>query len=202
MARIDSEDALRRIYDKLPTAASTEKVASRISPAYRAWIEASPFMALATVGPEGLDCSPRGDIGQVTYVIDERTLALPDRHGNNRIDSLLNIVRDPRVALMYLIPGSGTTIRINGRAELRDDAELLDRFAQKGKPPRSVILVTPDEIYFQCARAVIRAELWTARPETGHLPTPGEILEEMSAGAIDGTQYDADWPARAAKTMW
>ncbi|MEO0913191.1 MAG: pyridoxamine 5'-phosphate oxidase family protein [Pseudomonadota bacterium] len=202
MGRITTEAALREIYHQLPTPASTEKVADRITPEYRAWIEAAPFCALATIGPEGLDASPRGDLGQVTHVEDPHTLALPDRRGNNRIDSLLNIVRDPRVALMYLIPGSGTVIRVNGTAEIRDDAELLERYAQKGQPPRSVIMVTPREVYFQCARAVMRAELWKASPDIGHLPSVGTILDGMTNGAIDGKTYDSEWPGRAAKTMW
>ncbi len=202
MGKIATEAALRKIYHQMPAPASTEKVATRITPEYRAWIEAAPFCALATVGPDGLDASPRGDLGQVTYVEDERTLVLPDRRGNNRIDSLLNILRDPRVALMYLIPGSGTVIRVNGTAELRDDAELLARYAQKGKEPRSVIVVTPGEVYFQCARAVMRAELWKAAPDTSHLPSVGTILDGMTQGAIDGKTYDTEWPERAAKTMW
>ncbi len=203
MQWIEDEAALRAIYDKAPVAASTVKVADRITPQYRAWIEASPFCALTTVGPEGTDCSPRGDAGAVAVVLDEATLAIPDRRGNNRIDSLLNIVRDGRVSLMFLIPGSGTVIRVNGSARVTADEALCQRLAHAGKQPRSVIVIAVAEVYFQCARAVIRAGLWDAPavdPDT--LPTPGTILQAMSVGDIDGGSYDSDWPGRAARTMW
>jgi PPOX class probable FMN-dependent enzyme len=193
---------LRAIYPDAPTLAATVKVAHRLTPAYRAWIEAAPFCALATAGPEGLDCSPRGDDGPVVRVIDDTMLALPDRRGNNRIDSLLNILRDPRVALMFLIPGSGTVIRVNGRAAITADDALCRSFAREGAAPRSVVLVSVGEVYFQCARAVLRAGLWRGAPVPAGLPAPGAILEELSAGGIDGAAYDAAWPARAAKTMW
>ncbi|MDX5593886.1 pyridoxamine 5'-phosphate oxidase family protein [Pseudovibrio sp. SPO723] len=200
---IRSIDALENIYGH-PQLASTAKVSDRITPKYRDLIEASSFCAVATVGPEGMDCSPRGDEGACLIVEDEKTLLLPDRRGNNRIDSLRNIVRDPRVALMMLIPGSGTTVRVNGTAELTTDPELLARFAKEGNAPRCVVRITINELYFQCARAVIRAGLWNMEthvdPKT--LPTPGSILQEMSQREIDGKKYDREWPERAAKTMW
>ncbi|MEO0386811.1 MAG: pyridoxamine 5'-phosphate oxidase family protein [Pseudomonadota bacterium] len=202
MAVLTSQAALDAIYDAAPSAASTEKVATALTPAYRAWIEAAPFCALATVGPEGLDCSPRGDIGHVVHVVSDAELALPDRRGNNRIDSLRNIVRDPRVALMFLIPGSGTVIRVNGRAEIRDDAALLAQYPQNGKLPRTVTLIRIGEVYFQCARAIHRADIWNTRPALSDLPTTGQILASMTKGAIDAKDYDDNWTARAAKTMW
>ena len=173
-------------------------------PQYRAYIEASPFAALATVAPEGLDCSPRGDTRGFVHIHDDRTLMMPDRRGNNRVDSLRNIVRDPRVALLFLIPGSGTTFRVNGRAHLTTDADVLDSFIVDGKPPRTVMSVAIDEMYFQCSRAIIRAELWS--PERfiapGTVPTPGQVLAELSQGQIDGAQYDEAWPARAVASLW
>lgn len=194
--------ALEALYGT-PATAATVKVADRVTPEYRAWIEASPFCALCTVGPEGLDGSPRGDDGPVASVLDEVTLALPDRRGNNRIDSLRNIVRDPRVALMFLIPGSGTVIRVNGTARITADQDMLDRFAIHDKTPRSVIVVNVAEVYFQCARAVMRARLWEGGiADPAGLPTPGRILEAMSRAAIDGADYDKDWPGRAAGSMW
>ncbi|WP_346909040.1 pyridoxamine 5'-phosphate oxidase family protein [uncultured Roseibium sp.] len=200
---ITSLDALERIYG-VPVAASTVKVADRVTPLYRQMIDASPFCALATAGPEGLDCSPRGDPGTCVYVDDERTLLIPDRRGNNRTDSLRNIVREPRVALMMLIPGSGSTLRINGRAELSVNPDLLRRFAVKGKEPRCVIRITIDELYFQCARAVLRAGLWdqAAQIDPASLPTPGQILADMTDGKTGGEDYDREWPERAAKSMW
>lgn len=199
--RIETEADLAALYAATPAKASTIKVARHLTPAYRAWIEAAPFCALATVGPEGLDCSPRGDLGRVTEIVDERTLALPDRRGNNRIDSLTNIIRDPRVALMYLIPGSGTVIRVNGRAEIHA-GEVCAAYTREGAAPRTVILIRIDEVYFQCARAVLRADIWKARPDLDALPSVGQILEEMSAGGIDGKAYDTEWPARAKTSMW
>lgn len=183
---------------------STAKVASHITPLYRRFIEASPFAMLATSGPEGLDCSPRGDQPGFVRIIDEKTLALPDRRGNNRIDSLRNIVRDPRLALLFLLPGSGTTIRLNGRGVVSVDPQLLSSFAVEGKPPRTVLVITVDELYFQCARAILRSELWNPERHIarGILPTPGDILAEMSKGEVGGADYDAAWPARAKASLW
>ncbi|MFY8208537.1 MAG: MSMEG_1061 family FMN-dependent PPOX-type flavoprotein, partial [Caulobacter sp.] len=142
MHQITTVEALEALYQPAPVPASTVKVSDHITPHYAALIQASPFVALATVGPEGLDCSPRGDLPGFVRIADPRTLMLPDRRGNNRIDSLRNIVRDPRVALLFLIPGSGTTFRVNGRAVLSADPALLDSFAVDGKPPRTVTVVT------------------------------------------------------------
>lgn len=161
MQFIETIEALEALYGA-PGEAALVKVADRITPQYAALLRASPFAALATSGPEGLDCSPRGDPGSVVVVEDEKTLLIPDRRGNNRIDSLRNIVRDPRVALLCLIPGHGMTLRINGRARLTADPEMLDRLAMEGKRPRSVIVMTVEVIYFQCARAVLRAEIGRA----------------------------------------
>ena len=202
--RIDTVEALEALYG-VPNDASTVKEVPRVTPEYRAMIEVSPFLALATVGPEGLDCSPRGDrTGELVRIADERTLLLPDRRGNNRIDSLRNIVRDPRVALMFLIPGHGNALRVNGRAHLSADPALLESFAVDGKPPRSVAVVEIESVYFQCARAVIRAGLWDpeARVAAGRLPTPGRILASMSEGQVGGEPYDSNWAARAKETMW
>ena len=201
---VDTLEALEALYTPAPAPASTVKVADRITPHYRALIEASPFLALATVGPEGLDCSPRGDQPGFVRVQDERTLILPDRRGNNRIDSLRNVVRDPRVALMFLVPGSGTTFRVNGRAAISADPVLLDSFAVDGKAPRTCLVVTVVEAYFQCARAIVRAGLWQAERQVDprSLPTPGAMLAAMSQDAEGGEAYDKAWPERAAATLW
>ena len=202
MTIIRTPEALREIYQGV-SEASLVKVTPALTADYRRMIEASPFMALATVGPEGLDCSPRGDRGAVVRVEDETTLAIPDWRGNNRIDSLLNIVRDPRVALMFLIPGSNTAIRVNGQAVVSVDADLLDSFEMDGKHPRSVVLVTIGEVYFQCARAIMRADLWNPQSfaDPKSLPTPGDLLKAAKAD-FDHETYDRQWPERAAKTMW
>jgi len=184
--------------------ASTVKVADRVTPSYRVMIETSPFAALATVGPEGLDCSPRGDVSGFVRIHDESTLMIPDRRGNNRIDSLRNIVRDPRVALLFLIPGCGNTLRVNGSAHVSADAELLASFRVEGQAPRTVIVMAVEEIYFQCARAIVRSDLWNPdrHVDPKSLPTPGQILAEMSSGRVGGEAYDRAWPERARQTMW
>src|SRR3984885_12054784 len=154
---VSSVEELEKLYG-IPGAASLVKEVSRITPHYRAYIEASPFVSLATVGPEGIDCLPRGDKPGFVRIHDDRTLMLPDRRGNNRIDSLRNIVRDPRVALLFLIPGVGNTLRVNGRAHLSVEPDLLASFAIDGKLPRSVTVIEVDAVYFQCARALVRSE--------------------------------------------
>jgi PPOX class probable FMN-dependent enzyme len=185
-----------------PGEAATVKVTDHLTPAYRAWLERSRFCILSTVGPEGTDGSPRGDEGPVVTILDARTLALPDWHGNNRIDSLRNIVRDGRVSLIFLIPGATNAVRINGTARLTADDALRTRFARSGKQPRSVIVIKIAEVYSQCARALIRSALWTSGNQSQGLPTVGDMLREITEGRIDGQAYDADWPGRAAVTMW
>jgi uncharacterized protein len=187
-----------------PNEASTAKEIGHITPHYRAYIEASPFASLATSGPEGLDCSPRGDRPGFVRIHDERTLMLPDRRGNNRIDSLRNIVRDPRVALLFLIPGMGNTLRVNGRAHISVDPVLLEIFAVEEKAPRSVMVIDVEAIYFQCARALARSELWNpARHiDPKSLPSAGQILAALTQERVGGPTYDREWPERAAQTMW
>jgi len=204
MTTITSLDQLEALYQPAPVAASTVKVAHAVTPQYRRLIEASPFAALATVGPEGVDCSPRGDKPGFVRIHDDTTLMMPDRRGNNRIDSLRNIVRDPRCAFLFLIPGSGTTMRVNGRAHLSIDPDLLKSFAVEDKAPRCVIVLAVDELYFQCARAIIRSELWNPERhvDPATLPTPGQILAAMTGNQVGGDPYDKAWPERAKATMW
>jgi PPOX class probable FMN-dependent enzyme len=204
MTIVTSVEQLEALYTPAPVAASTVKVAHRMTPHYRRLIEASPFAALATVGPEGIDCSPRGDQPGFVRVHDDQTLMMPDRRGNNRIDSLRNIVRDPRVAFLFLLPGSGTTFRANGCAHLSIDPDLLASFEVEGKAPRSVIVMQIDELYFQCARAIVRSELWNPERhiDTATLPTPGQILADMTQNQVGGDAYDKAWPERAKQTMW
>ena len=204
MVKIESVEALEALYG-LPGEASLAKEINSISPEYRAMIEASPFAALATSGPEGLDCSPRGDRhGHLVHIVDDRTIIMPDRRGNNRTDSLKNIIRDPRVALMFLIPGSGNALRVNGRAYVDADPTLCESFAVDGQKPRSVIVITIEAIYFQCARAIVRSDLWNVErlvaPDT--MPTAGQILARLSDNTVGGPEYDREWPERAKKSMW
>ncbi|WP_316180010.1 pyridoxamine 5'-phosphate oxidase family protein [Bradyrhizobium sp. SZCCHNRI1009] len=203
MSIITTIEQLEAIYGETGLA-STAKVADRVTPHYRIMIEQSPFVALATCGPEGLDCSPRGDLPGFIRIHDDKTLMMPDRRGNNRVDSLRNIVRDPRIALLFLIPGSGNTLRVNGHGHLSTAPDLLESFRMEGKLPRSVVIMTVEEIYFQCARAIVRADLWNPdrRVDPQQLPTPGQILAAMTANDIDGAAYDREWPERARKSMW
>ena len=203
MSVVATIEQLEAIYG-FPGESSTVKVADRITASYRVLIEKSPFAALATSGPEGLDCSPRGDLPGFVRIHDDKTLMMPDRRGNNRVDSLRNIVRDPRVALLFLIPGSGSTLRVNGRAHVSAEPDLLASFKVEGKTPRTVIVMTVDEIYFQCARAIVRSDLWNPdkRVDPKTLPTPGQILAEMSESRVGGEQYDREWPERARLSMW
>jgi PPOX class probable FMN-dependent enzyme len=175
-----------------------------IHPHYRAMIEASPFMVLATSGPEGLDASPRGDPAGFVHVLDDKTLLIPDRRGNNRIDSLRNIVRDDRVALLFLIPGVGETLRVNGRAVISVAPELTGRFPFRGTLPRSVIVVTAERVYFQCPKAILRSELWNPQNHLHRkdLPSTGTILADVSTGLINGEQYDRDYPERLRATIY
>ncbi|MBL4805701.1 MAG: pyridoxamine 5'-phosphate oxidase family protein [Rhodobacteraceae bacterium] len=197
---IETIEQLEALYGT-PKPPSLVKVVDHITAEYGAFIKLSPFVALSTVGPEGLDCSPRGDDGQVVFIEDDKTLVLPDRRGNDRIDSLRNIVRDPRVSLMFLVPGSSMVVRVNGTGRISAAPDLLQRYSKSGKDPRSVILITVQEIYFQCARAIMRADLWNG-PVEANLPTAGEILSSITDGAVGGADYDKTWPERAAKTMW
>src|SRR5947208_7861984 len=203
MTVVATIEQLEAIYG-FPNDASTVKVADRVTPCYRTLTDTSRFAALGTWGPEGLDCSPRGDLPGFVRIHDEKTLMMPDRRGNNRCDSLRNIVRDPRVALLFLIPGSGSTLRINGRAQVSADPALCASFKIDGKAPLTVVVMTVEEIYFQCARAIVRADLLNLdkRVDPKSLPTPGQILAEMSDNTVGGEKYDREWPERARQTMW
>ena len=200
---IRDEAGLSALYGESPAGAIAKEI-DYIHPHYRAMIEASPFMVLATSGPEGLDASPRGDPAGFVHVLDDKTLLIPDRRGNNRVDSLRNIVRDDRVALLFLIPGVGETLRVNGRAVISVAPELIGRFPFRGTLPRSVIVVTAERVYFQCPKAIVRSELWN--PENHlvrkDLPSTGTILADVTAGLINGEQYDRDYPERLRATIY
>ncbi|WP_415404237.1 pyridoxamine 5'-phosphate oxidase family protein [Tateyamaria sp. SN3-11] len=197
---IDDIPALEALYGT-PGAASLRKVADHLTPLYAKWISASRFVVLTTVGPDGTDGSPRGDDGPVVMQLDPKTLAMPDWRGNQRLDSLRNIVEDGRVSLMFMVPGSNTVVRVNGAARLTADIALREQFEQRGRHPATVIVIRIGEVYTQCARAVIRAGLWSRNDADG-LPTVGEILAEASGGDEGGVAYDTAWPERAARTMW
>lgn len=187
-----------------PVKTSVIKEIDYIHDDYRKLIEAAPFVAIATSGPEGLDCSPKGDPAGFVQVLDQKTLAIPDRPGNNRIDGFHNIVRDPRVALLFLIPGIGETLRVNGRASISIDPDLLQRFAINGKLPRSVMLVHVETAYFHCAKAIVRSKLWddATRIDRKSLPSTGTIIADLSRGELGGETYDRDAPARIKAQLY
>lgn len=186
-----------------PARPAMAKVTPALIPSYRAFIERSRFCILTTVGPEGTDGSPRGDAGPVVAVLDDQTLALPDWKGNERIDSLRNITRDGRVSLIFLIAGSTTAIRVNGTARLTADDGLRARFARGGILPRTVIVTQIAEVYSQCARALVRSELWTSGDQSAGLPSVGTMLAEATHGGINAQAYDTDRARRVATTpLW
>ena len=201
---ITTTEQLEALYADAPYGPALIKEVDYITPEYRKLIEAAPFVVLATSGPEGLDCSPRGDPPGFVRVVDEHTLLIPDRRGNNRIDSLRNLVRDPRVSLLFLIPGVGETMRINGRAKISTDPKLAESFAMNGKVPKCVLVVTVEKAYFQCTKAIIRSKLWDPKSivDRKTLPTPGSILAEITDGKMGGPEHDRAAPARIKETIY
>ena len=196
-------DALKALYGASPPASIAKEV-DHIHPHYRALIEAAPFAVLATVSPQGIDASPRGDPAGFVVVQDSKTLLMPDRRGNNRIDSLANIVADPRVALLFLIPGIGETLRVNGRADISTDPVLLQRFAVDGKAPRTVLVIHVETTYFQCSRAIARSRLWDPAIQIARnaLPSTGTMLSTLSNAAIDADTYDREQPEKVKATLY
>ena len=203
MTTITYLEQLDATYGK-PGAPSLVKEVDHITPHYRAFIEAAPFCALATSGPEGLDCSPRGDRPGFVRLADEKTLLMPDRRGNNRTDSLKNIVCNPRIGLLFLIPGCNETLRVNGRAHLSIAPELIASFAVEEQAPRSVMVIEVDTVYFQCARTILRSDLWNPEKHVDRksLPTAGEMLAALSNKREGGAEYDRAWNVRAKQTLW
>jgi len=187
-----------------PSGPAVAKEVDRLTSGYRALIEAAPFAVVATVGPEGLDCSPKGDPAGFVRIIDGTTLAIPDRPGNNRLDGMRNILRDPRISILFLIPGVGETLRVVGRAAISVDPDLMGSFAVNGKLPRSVMIVTIERVFFHCSKAIVRSKLWdeaTRIPRT-QLPSTGTIIAEVSDGRLGGADYDREAPARIQKMLY
>ena len=194
---------LEALYGEKPPAAVIKEI-DHINGSYRKLIEAAPFVAVATGGPEGLDCSPKGDARGFVRILDEKTLAIPDRPGNNRLDGFRNIVRDPRIALLFLIPGVGETLRVNGRAAISVDPELMQSFAVNGRLPRCVLIVHIETVYFQCSKAIVRSKLWDAETKIDRksLPSTGTIVAELSQGKFDGEAYDRAMPERIKAQLY
>ncbi len=200
---VTTMEQLQSLYgEKMP--AAVVKEIDHINGSYRKLIEAAPFVAVATSGPEGLDCSPKGDAPGFARILDDKTLAIPDRPGNNRIDGFRNIVRDPRIALLFLIPGVGETLRVNGRAQISIDPELMRSFAVNGKLPSCVLLVHIESIYFHCSKAMVRSKLWDEKTKVDRasLPSTGTIIAELSQGRLGGEAYDKTLPERIKKQLY
>jgi PPOX class probable FMN-dependent enzyme len=196
-------DQLEALYAQ-PHERALRKEIAYVNDDYRAFIEVAPFVVLATAGPDGLDCSPRGDAPGFVRVVDERTLALPDRIGNNRLDSLRNIIAEPRLALLFLIPGVGESLRVNGRGRIVNDSEWLDSFAVEGKLPRTVLLIDIESVYFHCSKALVRSKLWdpARHVERSRLPSAGAILRRVSGADFDAAAYDRELPERVRTTLY
>jgi PPOX class probable FMN-dependent enzyme len=203
MSIVSSIAELEAIYGEANPRSLVKEITFLNEP-YRAFVEAAPFVIMATSGAEGLDCSPKGDAPGFVRVIDEHTLALPDRLGNNRIDNLRNLIADPRISLLFLIPGVGETLRVNGTARISADPALLESFTVQGKQPRTVILISIDAVYFHCAKALVRSKLWDPATQISRsdLPSAGEILQCITEGAMDGAQYDREYPERLRTTLY
>jgi hypothetical protein len=200
---VTSMEQLNALYGEVHPPARVKEI-DHVNAHYRAFIEAAPFFAMATAGPDGLDCSPRGDPAGFVRVHDEKTLLIPDRRGNNRIDSLRNLIHDPRVGLLFLIPGCGETIRINGRATISTDPELCKSFVMEGKMPRCVLVIAVERVYYQCAKAIVRSKLWdpASKVDRTSLPSAGTILAGISGGKVGGPEHDRTYPERLKATIY
>jgi len=200
MNTIEDIQTLESLYKPaVPT--SLSKVASHITPLYEKWINASQFVVLSSVGKAGTDASPRGDVNSVVRIADIKTLWLPDWKGNNRLDSLRNIVEDGRASLLFMIPNCENVVRINGNATLTADADLCESFVKNGTLPTTVIVFTVEEIYFQCAKAIKRSQLWKGDERDLPVPSAGDFLKEADQN-FDATTYDAEYDQRSKARMW
>ena len=200
---VQSKEQLESLFGE-PSEASLQKEVSFLHPHYQSLIKASPFAVIATISPNGLDASPRGDPPGFVSIHDEHTLLIPERRGNNRIDSLRNILVDPRVALLFLIPGIGETLRVNGRASISTDPNLLQNQSVEGKLPKCVIIVKVEKAFFQCARAIHRSKLWqsVSHDDRSDVPSAGKILAALTNARIDGDKYDRELLARQRDTLY
>ncbi|MGB0958698.1 MAG: pyridoxamine 5'-phosphate oxidase family protein [Halocynthiibacter sp.] len=197
---ITTIEALEALYGT-PSEASLAKVTPQLTQSYKTWIAESRFCVISTVGPTGVDGSPRGDVDPVVKIADDKTLLLPDWRGNNRMDSLRNLVHDPRIAVMFMLVGSDLALRVNGRAKISTDPKLTLQFEQKGRHPKTVIVITIEEVYAQCSKAILRSDLWDAESQSDGMPTLGQMVKDAKA-SFDADAFDAAWYERAKSTLW
>ena len=202
---ISSLEDLRKIYPE-PASDSGQmiKELGALCKPYQNFIEHSPFVIIATSGDEGLDCTPRGDPAGFVRVLDDKHLAVPDRRGNNRVDTLRNLVEDSRIALLFMVPGNKNTLRVNGQARITTNSEFCSSFEMQGKAPQSVLIVKIEQVYIQCAKAIMRAKLWQGFDEAmiKSMPSVGHMLEHITKGDFDGKTYDANYPERVKQTIY
>jgi uncharacterized protein len=198
---ITDEAELREVIGS-PNETVLSKISDHVNELTRQFVERSPYVCIATVAPDGgLDVSPRGDASGFVRILDERTLLIPDRPGNRIADSLTNLLVDPRIGLLFLIPGIGDTFRVNGRALITDDTDLLAASVVEGKPPKLGLLVAIEEAYTQCSKASIRSEIWNPERhiERDQLPSSGAILRSLTTAEFDAEEYDRERAGRYAR---
>lgn len=194
---------LRELYGE-PAERAVKKQLPALDRHCRAFIALSPFVVVASSGADGtVDASPKGDMPGFVAVLDEHTLLIPDRPGNNRVDTLSNIVGNPRVGLLFMVPGMNETLRVNGAARITTDAALLAPLAVNGKPPRSGLLVTVEEAYLHCAKALIRSDLWNPEKQIDRssFPSMGRILGDQ-IGGFDTADYDRTLDERLRASLY
>ena len=199
---LTNEDQLRALYD-MPLEGPLKKVTQRIETTARAWIAASPFCILSTVGSRGVHATPRGDAPGFVSVLDDGSLAIPDRRGNNRLDALRDIVEDNRVSVIFLVPGAAEVLRVHGLARITADPALRSRFTIRGKDPTTVLVVEVRELFMQCAKSIMRSRLWDGRKRPEGVPTMGQLIAaHRGDGAVEPASYDAEAPVRLEQTMY
>jgi hypothetical protein len=199
---VTSEARLREIYDQ-PLEGPLKKVAYRMEATARAWIAASPFCILSTVGSRGVHATPRGDAPGFVAVEPDGSLIIPDRRGNNRLDALRDILEDNRVSVIFFVPGASEVLRVHGTARITADPALTSRFVERGKTPATVLVVTVTELFMQCAKSIMRSRLWDGKPRPEGLPTMGQLVaSHRGDGQVDATAYDLEAPERLARTMY
>lgn len=206
MNQITSVAELEKVYGE-PVDRALWKEIDHINDHYKSFIEASPFLILATHGENGVDCSPRGDPAGFAKVNNPKNIMLPDRKGNNRLDSLRNILHNPKVGLIFLVPNAGETIRVSGFAEILVEPKLCKSFSMNGKPASSVLNITVEKAYFQCQKAIHRSKLWDSSSyiDRASLPSAGEMTQYFSDKkgiAFDGETYDKNYSEHIKKTIY